>query len=253
MTARIALSVADRVATLTLAAPERRNAIDLPFTRDFAQAALDCASTPTIRAVVLRAEGPVFSVGGDLADMLENRDRAERHVLEMASFFHLGIERLRAAPAPVIVALRGTAAGGGFSLVLGGDLVIAGRSARLVAAYTRSGLSPDGGATWLLPRLVGRQKAFALLALNPVLDAQEAERLGLVTRVVEDEAVDAETQATARQIAGLPGEAIATLKRQLEASQGNGLREQLALEAEWIARNAAHTETLAALEAFFKR
>ena len=253
MTARVSLDVSNGIATLSFTAADRRNAIDLRFTREFADAALDCASHSDIRAILMRADGPVFSVGGDLADMLANRERAERHVLEMASYFHLGIERLRAAPAPVVVALRGTAAGGAFSLVLGGDIVIAGRSAKLVAAYTRSGLTPDGGATWLLPRLVGRQRAFAILATNPVLDATEAERLGLVTRVVEDDMVDAEALATAQRLAQLPGDAIAVLKRELEVSPDNSLRDQLALEAEWIARSAANPETQAALDAFFKR
>ncbi|OCC23553.1 enoyl-CoA hydratase [Croceicoccus estronivorus] len=253
MSLRITLSIADGVATLTLANPERRNAVDLQFTKDFALAALDCATDPRVRVILLRADGPMFSVGGDLAEMIAEKDRAERHVLEMASHFHLGIERLRNAPAPLVVALNGTAAGGGFSLVLGGDVVIAGQSAKLVSAYSKSGLTPDGGATWLLPRLVGRSRAFTILALNPVLTAEAAERIGLVSQIVKDDELDREAMAVARKLAALPSGALAVLKRQLDESAGNGFADQLALEAEWIAKRAADPETQAALDAFFKR
>lgn len=253
MTDRVTLETADGIARLTLANAGRRNAIDLEFLRDFAAAALDIQSDASVRVVVMRAEGPIFSVGGDLAEMVENRHRAERHVLEMASTFHLGIERLQLSPAPLVAALGGTAAGGGFSLILGADLVIASKSAKLVAAYTKSGLTPDGGATWFLPRIVGRQKAFEIMALNPTLSADEAASLGLVTRVVEDEALDAEVMKVAGQLAALPSDALGVLKRQLHLSPGNGLADQLAIEASGIARATAQPDVQAALDAFFAK
>ncbi|WP_380878048.1 enoyl-CoA hydratase [Sphingomonas sp. DBB INV C78] len=250
---RVTLEIADGVARLSLANPGRRNAIDLAFLKDFAAAALDIQSDASVRVIVMRADGPVFSVGGDLAEMVANRDRAERHVLEMASTFHLGIERLQLSPAPLIVALGGTAAGGGFSLVLGADLVIAGQSAKLVSAYLNSGLTPDGGATYFLPRLVGRQKAFEIMALSPVLTAQDALALGLVTRVVDDAALDEEVMRVATKLAALPSDALSVLKRQLHASPANGLADQLAIEAGGIARAAGRPEVQAALDAFFAK
>ena len=253
MTDRITLTIADGIARLSLANPARRNAIDLELLRDFAAAALDIQSDASVRVVLLRADGPVFSFGGDLAEMIANRDRAERHVLEMAATFHLGIERLQLSPAPVVAALNGTAAGGAFSLITGADLVIAARSAKLVAAYTKTGLTPDGGATWFLPRIVGRQKAFEILALNPVLSAEDAAALGIVARVVADDALDAEAEKVAAQLAALPSDAIAVLKRQLHASSGNGLADQLAIEAGGIGRAAGQPEVQAALDAFFAK
>lgn len=253
MTDRVSLEIADGIARLTLANPGRRNAIDLEFLRDFAAAALDIQCDAGVRVILMRADGPVFSVGGDLAEMVANRDRAERHVLEMASTFHLGIERLQASPAPLIAALGGTAAGGGFSLILGADLVIASRSAKLVSAYTKSGLTPDGGGTWFLPRIVGRQKAFEIMALNPVLSADDAAALGIVARVVEDDALDDEATKVAAQLAALPSDALAVLKRQLHASAGNGLADQLAIEASGIARATAQPDVQAALNAFFAK
>jgi 2-(1,2-epoxy-1,2-dihydrophenyl)acetyl-CoA isomerase len=248
---RIRLSIEGAIARITFCAPERRNAVDLAFLEEFSQAALDVATMPVARAILMDAEGPAFSVGGDLEEMRRERDRAERHVLEMASLFHLGLERLRAAPAPVIAAVQGAAAGGGFSIAIGADLTIAAKSARFVSAYSASGLTPDGGATWFLPRLTGRQKAFEILALNPALSAEEAMAAGLVARVVPDSELAAEALSAAKKIAALPGDAMAVIKRQLHASSTNSLAEQLALEAGGIARAAGTPEVQAALDAFF--
>lgn len=250
---RVSLAIAGGIARLTFCNAARHNAVDLAFVQALAQAALDCQTDPSVRVILMRAEGAMFSVGGDIAEMVAERHRAERHVLEMASMFHLGIERLRAAPAPVIVALNGTAAGGGFSLVLGADMVVAARSARLVAAYTKSGLTPDGGATWLLPRLVGRQRAFELLATNRAIGAEEALALGLVARVVDDSALDAEAMELARALAALPGDALAMLKRQLGAGATASFAEQLSLEAGHIARSAASDAAQAALDTFLAK
>jgi 2-(1,2-epoxy-1,2-dihydrophenyl)acetyl-CoA isomerase len=248
---RIRLSIDGAIARITLCAPERRNAVDLAFLKAFAGAALDVATTPSVRAILLDAEGPAFSVGGDLEEMRRERDRAERHVLEMASLFHVGLERLRAAPAPVIAAVQGAAAGGGFSIAIGADMALAAQSARFVSAYSASGLTPDGGATWFLPRLTGRQKAFEIMALNPALSASEAMAAGLIARVVPDTDLSASALEVVQKIAALPGDAITVIKRQLYASSSNSLAEQLTLEASGIARAAGMSEVQAALDAFF--
>lgn len=248
---RLRLSFEGDIARITFCAPERRNAIDLTFLQAFASAALDVATTPSVRAILLDAEGPAFSVGGDLEEMRRESARAERHVLEMASFFHLALERLRAAPAPVIIAVNGAAAGGGFSIAIGGDLTIAAKSARFVSAYSTSGLTPDGGATWYLPRLTGRQKAFEIMALNPTLSAEQAATAGLIARVAPDAELAAQALDAAQRIAALPGDAIAVIKRQLGVSPSNSLAEQLALEAGAIGRAAGQPEVQAALDAFF--
>ncbi len=248
---RLRLIVDGAIARFTFCAPERRNAIDLAFLKAFAAASLDVAAMPGVRAILLDAEGAAFSVGGDLEEIRRERERAERHVLEMASLFHLGLERLRAAPAPVIAAVQGVAAGGGFSIAIGADLTIAAKSARFVSAYSASGLTPDGGATWFLPRLTGRQKAFEILALNTPLSAEQALSAGLVARVVEDQQLAAQALEAARAIAALPGDAIAVIKRQLGVSSTNTLAEQLGLEAHGIARATGQPEVQAALNAFF--
>src|SRR5579859_4605964 len=126
--AGIELSWTGGLARLRLAEPGNRNAFNLAFCQSFAQKALDVAAASPA-AILIEAEGDAFSVGGDIAEFLAERDRIERHVLELASLFHLGIARLHGTGAPILAALKGTAAGGGFSLVCGADLVLAARSA----------------------------------------------------------------------------------------------------------------------------
>jgi 2-(1,2-epoxy-1,2-dihydrophenyl)acetyl-CoA isomerase len=152
---------------------------------------------------------------------------------------------------PVVCAVNGTAAGGGMSLVMMSDLAIATRSARFNLAYTRSGLTPDGGATWFLPRLVGTQRAFDIMALNPTLSAEQAEELGLIARVVEDESFASEVERTLQQLAQAPSNAVGRAKRLLRQSLSNNLETQLELEGRQIAENVSAPETLAALKAFF--
>src|SRR5690606_5906696 len=142
--------------------------------------------------------------GGDLNEFLRERDRIQGHVREMATWFHLAITVLNRLEAPVVCAVNGTAAGGGFSLVCMSDLAIATRSARFNLAYTRSGLTPDGGATWFLPRLVGTQRAFDIMATNPTLSAERACELGLIARVVDDAGFEAEVEATLTLLAKTP-------------------------------------------------
>jgi 2-(1,2-epoxy-1,2-dihydrophenyl)acetyl-CoA isomerase len=240
------------LARFRLAEPANRNAFNLAFCQAFAAKALDVAAAAPA-AILIEAEGDAFSVGGDIAEFLAERERIERHVLELASLFHQGIARLHGTGAPILAALNGTAAGGGFSLVCGADLTIAARSAKLVAAYTTSGLTPDGGGTWFLPRLVGWQKAFEILALNPVIAADEALRLGLVARVVDDADFPAAVEALAQSVASMPSGALIALKRLMRQGMTSGLDATLDAEAGSIARQAAHPATLERLDAFMAR
>lgn len=249
----IHFTLTDGIARLTLANPANRNAVDGAFVRALRAAAVRCAVTPDLRCVLLQAEGEVFSVGGDLREFIRERPRIEAHVKDMTVDFHAAITLLHQLPVPVVVAWRGMAAGGGASLVCMSDMAIASRSARLNFAYTRMGLTPDGGATWFLPRLVGMQRAFDLLATNPTLDADTAAAMGLVARVVDDADFEAEVERVVTQLAAMPAAAIGTLKQLLRAGIGQSLPSQLDLEGTCIARQAAAPETTAALDAFMAR
>jgi len=247
---RIEFTRADGIARITIANEAANNALDQRFCREFALVALAAAADKDAKAVLVEGRGKAFCVGGDLKDFLSNREHMYAHVLDMASHFHTAVTQLRNGPAPLIIAVNGMAAGGGFSLVLNADMAIAKRSARLVAAYTRTGLSPDGGGTWFLPRLVGLQKAFDIFATNPTLTADEALQLGMLSRVVDDDVFDAEVEKLVQQIVASPPGALSALKKLLRASASSSLEQQLVAEGESIAQCASRPSTIAMLDAF---
>jgi 2-(1,2-epoxy-1,2-dihydrophenyl)acetyl-CoA isomerase len=203
--------------------------------------------------IVIDAEGPMFSVGGDIDSFVANKDRVHAHILDMATQIHIGIASLRRAPAPVIMAVHGMAAGGGFSFVCGADVVIAGRSAKFNPAFTRSGLTPDAGGTYFFPRIAGSRKAFWIMATNPTLTAEQAEEIGLVSLVVDDDKLAEETNRVARQFADTPSDALCALKTLFRASLTNTLDDQLSLEARSVSSIAATPTTLAMLDAFLAK
>lgn len=245
----IAFQITDRIARITFARPGARNAMNGALVAAFAEAAEACAADPSLVAIVLAGQGPWFSAGGDLREFLANRDTIAAHVRETADRLHAAILALRRAAAPVIAAVHGVAAGAGFSLICGADLVVAAESARFVSAYTGSGLTPDGGGTFFLPRVVGIRAAFDLMATNPVLSAAEARALGIVSRVVPDDRLAAEVDGIVASLAALAPGAIAGMKALLRRGE-DGLAAQLDAERDAIAAQAATPAALARIEAF---
>jgi len=245
--------VENGVARITLNDDANRNAVNLRFVQEFARITRLAVTDPSVRVILLAANGRFFSVGGDLNEFLSEEERVRDHVHSLTDLFHVGIRHLHRAPAPVIVALNGMAAGGGFSVVLTGDIVIAKRSAKLNSGYTRSGLTPDGGATWVLPRLVGHQRAFEIMAFNETLSAEAAQQIGLVTRVVDDEDFDGEIERVVAHCASMPKDVLGTLKRLMTQGRSISLEAHLDIEGETIAKRAETPETLAVLKAFLKK
>lgn len=249
---RVRLSIAGAVARLTFVNPRRRNVIDRRFAEELLEVARSC-STARVAVVVVAAEGEAFSVGGDIDEFVAQGHRIGAHIAELAHLFHQGVLALQQSSAAIVVALTGMAAGGGFSLVCGADLVIAARSARLCSAYARSGLTPDGGGTWFLPRLVGRQRAFDLLAMSPMLTADEAGRIGIVSRVVDDDQLTAVVEDCVGQLAALAPGVLAGIKGLLREDGLASLERQLERESDSIAALAASPATMALLSAFVGR
>ncbi len=250
---RIAFSIEGAIARIVLNNPANRNAMDGVFIREFAAAALACEADPDLTAIVISARGDWFSAGGDLRSFMAHRDTIGAHVHELAGVLHTGVMALRRATAPVIAAVGGTAAGAGFSLVCGADIVVASEAARFVSAYTGMGLTPDGGGTHFLPRIVGRRVAFDLMATNPVLSAHEAKALGIVSRLVTPEALDEAVQTLVAQLADQPAGAVAGLKALLGRGQDDALASQLRAEMDSIARRVAEPATLERMERFLTR
>ena len=241
------------VARITINNEANNNAVGHQFCREFALATLEIASDPDVRAVLIEGRGKSFCMGGDLKEFLSQQGQIRAHVRDMATHFHVAVAQLHNGTAPVIIAVNGMAAGGGFSLVLNADIAIAKRSAKFVPAYTRSGLSPDSGGTWFLPRLVGLQRAFDIFATNPTLTADQAMQLGIVSRVVDDAVFDAEVDKLVQSILAMPPGALSTLKRLLRQSASATLEQHLIAEADALADCASLPTTLEKLQEFAAR
>lgn len=245
----IRYELTDGLAHLTLNRPERHNALDLTQGQDLEAVTARVAADPDVRAILIDAEGKSFHVGGDLKYFAGTEDMGAA-LRTLTGLAHAAAERLSRGPAPVVVAVQGVAAGGGMSFVLGGDIVLAARSASFTMAYTAAGLTPDLSSTWYLPRLVGLRRAQELMLTNRKLTAEEAHDWGLVTGVVDDEDLADTAMSTARRLAAGPTRAFAGVKSLLRSSFQQPLEAQMADESEMIAAMAATEDAQQGIAAF---
>jgi 2-(1,2-epoxy-1,2-dihydrophenyl)acetyl-CoA isomerase len=221
---------ASGIATLTLCAAKRKNVI----THEFAAALLaHCQSLrgdPNTRAVLLRAEGPVFSAGADIMDMAAHQENLPAYLRGLIDIAHEAMLALHDLPMPVIACLQGVAAGGGVSLALACDLVVAARSARLVIAYPQLGTTPDCGLSHALMQRLGTQRALELFLITDEIDARQALALGLVAQVADDDAAVEAAHASANRLAQMPPPAMVGAKRLFLAGSRSALKTQLERE-----------------------
>lgn len=247
--ARVRHEVVDGVLHIVLDAPERGNAMDLEFA-DALQDALGLVDE-SVRCVLLRATGPNFCVGGDIATF--DGDDLGATIRSLADRLHVGLRALAAVEVPVVAAVQGWAAGAGMSLALAADLLVMGRGARMRTAYNRLGLTADGGMTWHLPRRLPRAVAMDLLLTDRALDADEAERLGLASRVVADDELEASATALARDLAWRSRPAAAAVKQLVGHSPVTGLSDQLEAEAAAMETAARGDDVREGIAAFRER
>jgi 2-(1,2-epoxy-1,2-dihydrophenyl)acetyl-CoA isomerase len=209
----------DHVLSLTLNRPETLNALTPDQRDEIVRLLSEASASPAIRAVVITGTGRGFCAGADLRGAATT---GERIAGDVARTLRTGAQRLIAAvldcEKPVIAAVNGTAAGLGAHLAFACDLVLAAESARFIEVFVRRGLVPDGGGAYLLPRLVGPQRAKELMFFGDALSAADAERLGLVNRVVPDEDLDKTARAWAERLAAGPTRALALTKQLVNAS-----------------------------------
>lgn len=222
----------DGVGHLRMNRPEASNGMDVPFLRSLYDAIMACHGEPRLRVVVLTGEGPNFSAGGDIKTFASKGEALPDYLREATSWLQVCMSGLINLPAPVIAAVHGFAAGGGgFGLVCSADLVIAAESAKFLSGATRVGMSPDAGVSVTLPQLVGLRKALEITLTNPVLSAAEALEIGLITRVVPDDALRDEALALARSLAKGAPRALASAKRLMWSGLGSRVEAQLPEEA----------------------
>jgi 2-(1,2-epoxy-1,2-dihydrophenyl)acetyl-CoA isomerase len=232
---------AHQVATLTLNRPDAYNALNVTLGRELFAAALELDEDPDVRCIVMTGSGRAFCAGGDVKDFVDSLGRIGAHIKELTTYLHGAISRFARTDKPVIMAVNGIAAGGGFSLALSGDLVIAAESAKFTMAYSKIAASPDGSSSYFLPRLVGLRRAMELYFTNRVLTAKEAVEWGMITRAVPDGEFKGAVSALAAELAQGPSKSFGIAKRLLHQSTWESLETQMELEAQGIAA-CGHTE-----------
>ena len=218
------------LATITLNAPDRLNAVSRKMIAEIKQCWEELAADTSVRAVLLTGAGRGFCAGADLADPDREASATADSGAALEKFFNPVIRAMRAIPKPVVSAVNGVAAGVGMSFVLASDIAIAAKSASFLQAFARIGLLPDGGSTWFLPRLVGEQRARALAMLAPQIPAEQAKQWGLIWDVVDDAALMSTATEIARKLAEGPTLALSRIKDALNQSTGNDLSRQLDVE-----------------------
>jgi 2-(1,2-epoxy-1,2-dihydrophenyl)acetyl-CoA isomerase len=243
----------DGIARLTLNRPKAGNAIDVPLARALMEAAIECDEDDSIRVVTLTGAGKLFCGGGDVGGFANAGERFSFLLKELTAYVHSAVSRFSRMGKPMVTIINGPAAGAGFNLSLLGDIAIAAESAHFTTAYTGLGLTPDGGATWLLPRLVGLRKAQEILLLNRRVSAAQAADWGMITRSVPDEALAAEAEAVVAQLAGGAARALGRTRNLLAESFSTSLEAQLEQEARNIAAAGRDAESREGVAAFLAK
>jgi 2-(1,2-epoxy-1,2-dihydrophenyl)acetyl-CoA isomerase len=239
------------VATITLARPERMNAFNAAMHADLRDALDQCERDESVRVVVLTGEGRAFSSGQDLTVDLK-RDEEGRIDLgpALTRDYNPLVLRLSNFPKPIIAALNGPAVGASMNIALACDIIVAARSAYLQEAFSKIGLIPDAGGTWILPRLVGPKQALALMLSAEAISAEDAQRMGLVYKVFDDASFAVDVAAFAGSLAAGPGLAYRLTKQAVAQSLANDLETQLDLEARLQAEAGSSDDFMEGVAAF---
>jgi len=244
----------DGIARITLHRPDAANALDRTMARELMEVAIDCDEDPGVRCVLLTGSGSkMFCAGGDLRAFVEAGPQGPALVKDMTAHLHSAVSRFARMDAPVVAAVNGTAAGGGFSLMCGCDLVLSVPSAKFTMAYTRAGLSPDGSSTFYLARFVGLRRAYELALTNRVLSADEALEWGLINRIVPEADLMTEANALAAQLAAGPTAALGVTKRLLLDGAAETLETQMERESRGIAAMLRHADGQEGTKAFLDK
>ena len=216
------------IARITLTRADKYNA----FVKDMAlglQAHLDdAAQDPAVRCIVITGEGKAFCAGQDLQEAIDDNGLDLANIVH--DHFNPIISRIREIEKPIVAAVNGVAAGAGANIALACDVVLAKASATFIQAFSKIGLIPDSGGTYHLPRLIGYQKASALMMLGDKVSAAEAERMGMIYKYFEDDVYEQEVEKIISRLASMPTTGLGLTKRALNLSHGNDLKTQLGIE-----------------------
>jgi len=247
----ISLSIENHIATIVLNRPDKLNS----FNREMAlllQSTLDiCASSAEVRCIYITGAGKGFCAGQDLAEVTDPNGPGMQKIL--GEHYNPIITRIRNIPKPVVAAVNGVAAGAGANIALACDIVVATQSASFIQAFSKIGLIPDSGGTFHLPRLIGFQRASALMMLGDKVSATEALQMGMLYKVFSDESFTADSKQLAATLAQMPTKALAYIKHALNQSATNNLETQLLLEDEYQQKAASTADFKEGVQAFLEK
>lgn len=249
---RVLYDVHAGVARIALNRPDASNALDMAMCVALLEAVDAAALDEAVRVVLLTGRGGLFCAGGDVTGMAAAEDRAG-HLQRLADAAHGAVRALDRLEKPVVAGVQGAAAGAGLALTLSADLVVAGESARFVAAYTAIGLTPDCGLSWLLPHTVGLRRALEMTMTNRRISPAEAVEWGLATSTCPDDAVGDVASGLAEKLAAGPAAAFGKSRSLLRSSYTRSLDAHLDLEAATIAAAGATSEATALIDSFVDR
>ena len=234
----ILFEIKNNVAVITLNRPEKFNSFNREMALELQNRLDDCATDPAIRCIYITGGGKAFCAGQDLGELTGENPPGFEVIL--SEHYNPIVLRLRKIAKPIVCAVNGVAAGAGANIALACDIVVATASASFIQAFSKIGLIPDSGGTFTLPRLIGFQKASALMMLGDKVPAAEAERIGMIYKVFADETFAAESFALAETLSKMPTKGLAFTKMALNTSLDNSFTEQLHKEDE-LQYKAAHT------------
>lgn len=253
MTAQLLSSSEGQTLVLTLSNPEFRNALGPEMYAAGVEALNVAESSAEVRSVVITGEHGIFSAGGNLQRLQNNRQLPPEHQAQSIEGLHNWIEAIRTFPKPVIAAVEGPAAGAGFSLALACDMIVAARNSVFVMAYSGIALSPDGGGSWSLSRAVPRQLATEMLMCGERMGAERLHALGLVNRLTEPAQALNEALKLAAFLNARAPNALASIKELLADADGSALTTQLARERDHFVKNLHHANAGIGIAAFLNK
>jgi 2-(1,2-epoxy-1,2-dihydrophenyl)acetyl-CoA isomerase len=229
------------------------NAINYRMTQELLDVSVRCAADSSLRALLIDGDGPNFCGGGDLDTLQAASDHLGEQFRRQTAFFNSAVSNLARSPVPVVVAVHGNVVGGATALLGVGDIVLAAESTRFRLAFTSLGLTPDGGASFFLTRLVGERRALELILTNRKFGADEAERWGLVTRQVADGDLRAEALALAGKLAAGPTLALGRARALVRDAWNHTLETHMREETEVIAAMAESADAHEGIRAFLEK
>jgi len=241
------------VARITLNRPEAGNALNQPMAEALVEAALSVAHDPAVRVVTLTGAGRMFCVGGDVGDFARNAEGIGAFLAQLAGTLHQALAQFAAMKKPLITLVNGPAAGAGMSLAVGGDFVLAAPAAHFTAAYGGIGLTPDGGMTWMLPRLIGLRLAQDIILSNRRVGAEEAAAIGLITRVTQPDRLIVDGNELASGLATRAVAAMGKARWLLQTGMTEGFVAQMDRELQSIVVAGEGAEGREGVAAFLAR